>query len=79
MIFINKDAYTNDELFNAVLLEQMRNMGFEIEGEKDGYDIQDKTPEEIEELKKAAQYIAKHGGPEYGIYRNIKDFGFDKE
>lgn len=79
MIFINKDAYTNDELFTAVLLEQMRNMGFEIEGENDGYDILNKTPEEIEKLKKAAQYIVKHGGPECGIYRKIEDFGFDKD
>ena len=79
MIFINKDAYTNDELFTAVLLEQMRNIGFDIGGENDGYDIPNKTPEEIEELKKAAKWIAKNGGPECGIYRKVEDFGFDKE
>ena len=79
MVFINRDAYNDKELFNAVLLEMLRNQGEEIGGENDGYDIPDKTPEEIEELKKAAKYIAKHGGPECGIYRKVEDFGFDKK
>ena len=63
----------DDELFTAVILEMLRDQGMEISPENDGYDIEGKTEEEIEALKQAAKWIAKYGGPEFGICRTDED------
>lgn len=80
------ETISSDDLFGAVVYEMLRDQGIVNKTDEEAYELEGKTPEEVEKLKnlmEVAKWIAKNGGPEMGIYRTQEDvdkaFGKSKE